>query len=65
MKRAHWTRRSRLFHADEYVCSACGTVSDRPYKACPGCGAVMGRTKDGPSWADEIGDLPDAPDGGR
>ena len=23
MKQAHWTRRTHLFRADEYICSAC------------------------------------------
>ena len=53
MKPAHWTRRTHLFRADEYICSACGTSSRKPYKSCPACGAPMKKTKYDTSWVDE------------
>ena len=30
MKQAHWTRRTHLFRADEYICSACGASCQKP-----------------------------------
>lgn len=53
MKRVHWVQKTHLFRADEYICSKCGAVANKPYKACPRCGAVMGKTKYDPSWVDE------------
>lgn len=53
MKHSHWIRKTHLFRADEYICSGCGAVCARPYKTCPSCGAVMGKTKYDPSWVDE------------
>ena len=54
---SHWVRRTHLFRTDEYICSACGHASDRPYKACPHCSAVMKRTGYDPSWVDEAEEL--------
>jgi RNA polymerase subunit RPABC4/transcription elongation factor Spt4 len=54
MKRVRWIQKTHLFRADEYICSRCGAVCARPYKACPRCGSVMGRTKYDPSWVDEM-----------
>ena len=53
MKRTNWIQKTHLFRLDEYVCSGCGAVYNKPYKACPSCGAVMGKTKYDPSWVDE------------
>lgn len=53
MKRVRWVRKTHLFRADEYFCSKCGAVFNKPYKTCPTCGSVMVRTKYDPSWADE------------
>ncbi len=53
MKQAHWTRRTHLFRADEYICSACGTSCPKPYTSCPACGAPMKKAKYDPSWVDE------------
>ena len=53
MKPAHWTRKTHLFRADEYVCSACGAECEKPFKTCPRCGAIMGRTKYSATWVDE------------
>ena len=51
--KAHWTRRTHLFRADEFICSECGAVSDKPYHECPACGAPMKKTKYDTSWVDE------------
>ncbi len=53
MKIAHWTQRTYLFRADEYICSACQFVSDKPYKVCPACGATMKKARYDASWVDE------------
>ncbi|MBQ6371580.1 MAG: hypothetical protein IJJ22_00470 [Oscillospiraceae bacterium] len=53
MRRPHWIRRPHLFKADEYVCSVCGKISPRPYKACPACKTILGKIKYDPSWVDE------------
>ena len=50
---AYWTRRTHLFQNDVYVCSACGIRTDRPYKICPHCKALMNGSKYDPSWVDE------------
>lgn len=52
-KKPYWIRRTHLFKADEYVCSVCGAVCVKPYKACPSCGTPMHKTKVDPSWVDE------------
>lgn len=53
MKTAHWTQRTHLSRADEYVCSACRHISDKPYMICPVCGSSMKKSKYDPSWVDE------------
>ena len=53
MKAAHWTQRTHLFRADEFICSACRSVSDKPYSVCPVCGASMKKTRQDASWVDE------------
>ncbi len=53
MKAAHWIRRTHLFRADEFICSACRSASGRPYRVCPACGSRMKKTKYDPSWVDE------------
>ena len=53
MKDAHWIRRTHLFRADEFICSACRASSQRPTASCPACGAPMKKTKYDASWVDE------------
>ena len=53
MKKAHWTRRTHLFRADEFICSACKASCDMPCAVCPSCGAAMKNAKYDPSWVDE------------
>ena len=48
-----WIQKTHLFKADEYICSRCGAAYSKPYKVCPNCQSVMGRSKYDPSWADE------------
>ncbi len=53
MKAACWIQKTHLFRADEYICSAFGAVSGKPYKVCPACGSTMKKAKDEASWVDE------------
>ena len=53
-KSAYWIQHTSVFHEDEYECSACGYISDRPYTPCPNCGHPMKETKYDPSWVDEM-----------
>ena len=48
-----WIQKTHLFKADEYICSRCGAAYSKPYKVCPDCQSVMGRSKYDPSWVDE------------
>lgn len=57
MKAAYWIRKTHLFKADEFICSACGAFSGKPYKVCPSCGATMKRSKHEASWVDEAEEL--------
>ena len=54
MRRPHWTQKTHLFRADEYICSVCGTKSLKPYQICPACGSLMRKTKYEASWVDEM-----------
>lgn len=51
--KAHWIRRTHLFRADEFTCSACGACCQKPSASCPVCGALMKKPKYDPSWVDE------------
>ena len=53
MKEARWIQKTHLFRADEFICSACGSISNEPYKVCPACGSAMKKAKYEASWVDE------------
>ncbi|MCQ2548385.1 MAG: hypothetical protein MJ145_05240 [Clostridia bacterium] len=52
-KKAYWTQQTHLLKADEYICSACGYSAKKALKECPGCGAIMSKSKYDPTWVDE------------
>lgn len=52
----HWTQHTHLFKKDEYECSACGAMHDKPYAVCPNCNSQMGKAKYDASWVDEMAD---------
>lgn len=55
IKNAHWIERSHLFRADEYICSVCGAVCNKPYNVCPNCQIPRKkRIRTASSWVDEI-----------
>ena len=39
MKSDSWIQKTHLFRRDEYICTACRAVCDKPYSLCPVCGA--------------------------
>ena len=51
---ARWVRRSHLFRADEYFCSACGARSENPDRSCGSCGALMKGVRTDAGWVDEM-----------
>ena len=53
MKGNYWTRRTHLFRPDEFICSSCKTVSNKPYRVCPVCCVTMKKTTYDASWVDE------------
>ena len=65
MKPAHWIRKTHLFRSDEFICSACGAKSDKPYRACPACGSPVKNTRYDASWVDEAEGLSALLDGDR
>ena len=50
---ANWAQKTHLFRSDEYICSGCHYVADKPYKTCPSCRSQMKKSKYDPSWVDE------------
>lgn len=54
MKNAHWIQRTHLFKADEYICSVCNAVYNKPLKECPSCGTHMRKAKYDATWVDEV-----------
>ena len=57
-----WIQKTHLFKADEYICSRCGAAYSKPYKVCPNCQSVMGRSKYDPPRTDETAGLFPPPD---
>ena len=53
-KTAKWIQRTHFFRADEYECSECGEIADKPYRECPCCSARMKGGRYDPSWVDEL-----------
>lgn len=60
MGKAHWIQHNHLFRADEYECSACNALFDKPYVICPNCCDQMGGwVKYDASWVDEMAEYDD------
>lgn len=53
-KTARWIRHTHIFRKDEYECSVCGCLTDKPYRTCPNCGLPMKGAKYDSSWVDEM-----------
>ena len=47
-------QRTHLFHPDEFICSACKAICNKPYSVCPMCGSQMKKTQYDASWVDEV-----------
>lgn len=55
MGKAHWIQHTHLFSADEYECSDCNALYDKPYVICPNCNCQMSSSaKYKASWIDEM-----------
>lgn len=53
-KKAYWIHRTHIIRDDEYECSSCGNIANKPYKACPYCGLPMKGLKSDHTWVDEL-----------
>lgn len=56
MEKPYWTQHTHLFSDDEYECSACNALYDRPYNVCPDCKTRIVKIKYDPSWITEMAD---------
>ena len=52
-----WIQKTHLFGKDEYICTACRAVCDKPYQVCPVCGTEKTRVSYDASWVDEAEEL--------
>ena len=50
---AVWIKQTHLFADEEYECSRCRKISDRPYIQCPHCNAEMTKIEDDQTWIEE------------
>ena len=57
MKRDLWIQKTHLFSKDQYICSACRAVCDKPYQVCPACGAEKSKVTYDASWVDEAAEM--------
>ena len=55
----YWTRRTHVFKRDEFICSKCKFVTNKPYKQCPRCGEAINKVKSDTNWVDEMADYDD------
>ena len=53
MSKSKWIHNTHLFRADDFTCSNCRSVSDKPDKVCPSCAAQMRSGNHNPSWVDD------------
>ncbi len=54
---AHWIQQTHMFRKDEYECSSCGYLTEKPMPTCPRCGVKMKGSKYNPSWVDEMAEF--------
>ena len=57
MKQDLWIQKTHLFSKDEYICTACRAVCDKPYRTCPVCGAEKTKVTYDASWVDEAAEM--------
>ena len=53
-RKAYWTKKTHIFKKDEYICSGCHYIADKPCKNCPSCRSKMNGSNYDPNWVDEI-----------
>ena len=57
MKQDQWIQKTHLFGKDEYICTVCRAVCDKPYQVCPVCGAEKRSVEYNASWVDEAAEM--------
>ena len=57
MKRDLWIQKTHLFSKDEYICTVCRAVCDKPYQVCPICGTEKRSVEYNASWVDEAAEM--------
>lgn len=53
-KHGKWIQHTHFLKNDEYECTNCGYIADRPYATCPSCGNDMNGSDYDPEWVDEM-----------
>ena len=57
MRQDIWIQKTHLFSKDEYICTACRAVFDKPYQTCPVCGTEKHKVTYDASWVDEAAEM--------
>ena len=57
MKQDQWIQKTHLFSKDEYICTVCRAVCDKPYQVCPACGTEKRSVEYNASWVDEAAEM--------
>ena len=57
MQQDIWIQKTHLFSKDEYICTACRAVCDKPYQTCPVCGTEKTKVSYDASWVDEAAEM--------
>ena len=57
MRQDLWIQKTHLFSKDEYICTVCRAVCDKPYQTCPVCGMEKTKVTYDASWVDEAAEM--------
>ena len=57
MRQDLWIQKTHLFSKDEYICTACRAVCDKPYRTCPVCDTEKTKVTYDASWVDEAAEM--------
>ena len=57
MRQDIWIQKTHLFSKDEFICTACRAVCDKPYQVCPACGTEKRSVEYNASWVDEAAEM--------
>lgn len=53
-KSGYWIHEAKIFSADTYVCSVCGSKFSKMTSSCPKCSSRMKKSRYDPKWIDEL-----------